>query len=313
MREPGQALGLNTGFDDLHHAILKEHFTEIVVVDTLGLSFFWDTEREAGDLVDGKKEDTGDNKGVGEDSAAARELVSELDPVVVDPATWKYGKTVEGGNVVSGKETSHDVSAETTNTVESKDIETVVNLEIVLEVEGVVAGSGSDDSDWDGSVDWNVTASWGDTDETGNGTSAKGDDGPLLALAEIVDDTEGQGTARCSKIGVDGSVDGSDGHVDSGTTIEAEPTEPEEDGSEGDKEDVSWLVVGHLSTVVTGSAADDQSVGERTSTGRHVDGATASEVERSELEEPAGAVPCPASNWVVDDGAPDEEEDHRWE
>jgi hypothetical protein len=309
----GSTLGGDSGFDDLHETVLQEHLTDVVLVDTLLFELGWDTEIESGNLVEDEEDEACDSEGVSEDGAAAGELVSQLDPVVVDPTAWELGETVKSGDVVSGEETGENVSDEATNTVESEDVETVVNLDEVLEVEGKVAGSGGDDTDWDGGVDWDVTASWGDTNETSNGTGAERDDGPLLTLTEVVDDAESQGTAGGSEVGVNGSVDGTERHVDSGTAVEAEPTEPKEDCSESDEEDVSGLVVGHLSTVITSSSANHQSIGEGTSTGRHVDGTATSEVERAEFEEPTGAVPGPASNWVVDDGGPDEEEDHGWE
>lgn len=69
-----------------------------------------------------------------------------------------------------------------------------------------------------------------------------------------------------------------------------------------------WLVSKALSAVTAALAKVDRE-GEGGGTRRDVDGSSSSEVETTQNEGPTIGVPCPASNGIIDNGCPYEDED----
>jgi len=69
------------------------------VVDTDNLGLLRGTETEARDEVHDPEDDGGDDKGVAQASARIGELVGELDPVLVDPATGYDSEAIEGSDI----------------------------------------------------------------------------------------------------------------------------------------------------------------------------------------------------------------------
>jgi hypothetical protein len=61
------------------------------------------------------------------------------------------------------------------------------------------------------------------------------------------------------------------------------------------------------------TSAEDHRVCQSGHTGSDFDRSSTSVVEDSPFESPAVDVPDPASNWAVNEGCPDEEEDHHWD
>lgn len=129
-------------------------------------------------------------------------------------------------------------------------------------------------------------------------------------MLDHVDEDPANGTGGGGSVGVEGGVHGADGAVEGGTTVEAEPSKPDEAGAEEDEGGVVRLVVhGVLATL--GALAEDESVGEGGPAGGDVDGSSSGVVEGGEVEEPSVGVPGPACDRAVDDGAPAEAEDER--
>ncbi len=95
--------------------------------------------------------------------------------------------------------------------------------------------------------------------------------------------------------------------AEGGAAVEAEPAEPEQGGAEGDEGDVVGPEVEHHLLV---AAAEDPRVGEGGDAGADLDGPAAGVVEHAVLESPAVDVPDPAGERAVDEGGPEEGEDH---
>jgi hypothetical protein len=93
-----------------------------------------------------------------------------------------------------------------------------------------------------------------------------------------------------------------------GASVEAEPAEPEHEGAEGDEGDV---VRPEVDEFALATAAKDPGVGEATDAGADLDRTAPSIVEDAPLEPPAVDVPGPAGDGAVDEGDPEEAEDHR--
>jgi hypothetical protein len=92
----GVALELNVVVGEL---------AELAVIKTHLLLLGADAKAKTGDEVHDEQDDAGHDEGVRETRHAVSELVSELDPVVVDPTTGDDGNAIESGYVVTEIET----------------------------------------------------------------------------------------------------------------------------------------------------------------------------------------------------------------
>ena len=61
---------------------------------------------------------------------------------------------------------------------------------------------------------------------------------------------------------------------------------------------------------MTSALAQHDGVGQSSRSRRDMHWGSSSEIKPSHLEHPSGRVPCPACDWVVDDGCPDEHEEN---
>ena len=95
--------------------------------------------------------------------------------------------------------------------------------------------------------------------------------------------------------------------------IEAEPADPQEDSADDDVSDVVRAVRQAMGIVVTVALAEHDAVGQSCRARRDMHGGAAGEVEPAELVDPAGGVPGPTGDRVVDDGGPDEDENYAGE
>lgn len=287
--------------------IVISELSELGIIDTKDLGLLGGAEGKAGDEVHDEEDDAGAAEGVGETSDGVSELVSELDPVTSDPASGDLGGAIEVGNVGSGEDTGEEVTDDTANTVLSEDIKSVVDVDEELELGGVVAGGASDNTVDDSSPGSDETRAGSDGDETSNDTGAEADGRPLL-LKTVVEETPGDTTNGSSNLGDDASHDTTEVSREGGTTVEAEPADPEEDCAEDNVGDVVGTVV-ELVGAVAATLSEHEGVGEGSGAGRDMDGSSSGEIETTHVEDPAGRVPRPARKRIVDDGGPDKHED----
>lgn len=215
----------------------------------------------------------------------------------------------QGVKNIRSKDTSEDVANHAADTVDGKDIKTVIDVEDELELGGKVAKDTTADTDDDSSPGLDEASSRGDGNETRDGTRAETDSAPLL-LETVIEKSPGNGTARGGKVGHVAGHDGANVHAESRTTVEAEPTDPEEDGAEHDVGDVVRTVGETVVARVTSTLAEHQGVGEGASSRSNVNGTATSKVVAGEVEQPTVTVPGPVGNGVVDNGRPEEHEDH---
>ena len=97
------------------------------------------------------------------------------------------------------------------------------------------------------------------------------------------------------------------GGVEGRATVESEPTKPNEDSTEEYQGSVVWLAVRWLASTL--ALAQHKSVGQACPTRGNVNGSTSSIVKGRKVEEPSVGIPCPAGNWTINDGGPEEGED----
>lgn len=192
--------------------------------------------------------------------------------------------------------------------MDGKDVEGIVNANEELELGGKVAANGTDNADDEASPGSNETRSGRNRNKASNGARAEANSAPFL-LQTIIEQNPSNTTDRGSQVGDEAGHDGTNVHAQSGTTVEAEPANPEEDGADDDVCDAVGAVGQAIVLVVAGALAEHDAVGEGAGARGDVDGAASGEVVRGELEEPAVGVPGPVGDGVVDDGGPDEHED----
>lgn len=65
----------------------------------------------------------GHDKGIGQARDRIGELVTQLDPVTVQPATCDDSNSVEAGDASLGKEGGQDIADDTANSMRSEDLE----------------------------------------------------------------------------------------------------------------------------------------------------------------------------------------------
>ena len=123
---------------------------------------------QARDPVDDVEDDAGTDEGVCRAGDAVVQLVCELDPVVVEPATVDDGGPVEMRNVVRSEESGEDIARNAADGVQGEDVKRVVDLEPVLDLGAEVAGDGGDDAEDDCGPGGNVSRGGGDADEAGD-------------------------------------------------------------------------------------------------------------------------------------------------
>ena len=118
-------------------------------------------------------------------------MVAELDPVVVKPAAFDNGVSIKMRYVVTvwllvkeyiatdsvcdlrSEEGSEDVSNETTDAVNRKDVESVIAAQEVLELSRVIASDTTAHTEHHRSPGWNVSGTGSNADETSDNTRAE--------------------------------------------------------------------------------------------------------------------------------------------
>ena len=101
-------------------------------------------------------------------------------------------------------------------------------------------------------------------------------------MLDHVDNDPANGSRGCGRVGVEGSVHGTDGAVESRTTVESEPAEPDEARAEEDKGSVVRLVV-HWVLTLLGAFTEDNGVCKSCPTGSNVDGTATGIIERRKV------------------------------
>lgn len=71
------------------------------IINTQNLILFGSTQAQTGNEVHDEQDNAGTDKGVGKSSDGVGKLVTELNVVVVDPATGDHGNTVKVRDVVT--------------------------------------------------------------------------------------------------------------------------------------------------------------------------------------------------------------------
>jgi hypothetical protein len=183
------------------------------IVNTKNLLLFAGTElkdrEELANAVEAAEDDAGPNEGVGTASDGVSKLVTELDPVLVQPTTIDNSIAIKMSDVVGGEECGQGVAYKSANTVDSKDVECIVASKEVLQLGSIVARDAAADTEYNSGPGRDETGPWGNGYKACNHARAEPDSGPL-ALKTIVDKAPGDATGACSQVGDDSRHDGAE-------------------------------------------------------------------------------------------------------
>lgn len=118
-----------------------------------------------------------------------------------------------------------------------EDVQCIIDTEEELELGGIIAGSSTNYTIYDSGPRRDITGSWSDRNETSNDSGAEADSGPFL-LKSVIKDTPGDTSNGSREVGDNGRHNCTQIRRESRTSIEAEPTNPEEDGTDDNVGDV---------------------------------------------------------------------------
>jgi hypothetical protein len=186
-------------------------------------------------------------------------------------------------------------------------IKAVVVVKQELELRGKVACSPCNNTERNGCRGTDKARRGGDRNETRDCTRAKSDNGPLL-LQTVIPEHPGEPSDARSEVGDDARLGGTEVGRECRAAVEPEPAKPEEDCP---KDDVGGVVglVGEALGAIPGPLSEVDGDGKGGGSGRDMDGSSSGEIEASHDEAPAGGVPGPACDGVIDEGGPDKDKE----
>jgi hypothetical protein len=114
----------------------KAHLSHLGVIDADDLVLFRASEAEPRDEMHRPADGGCHDERVGHAGDRVRDLVAELDPVVIEPAVRGPFRAVERGDGALSKEAGKDVADDTTDGVGGEDIESLVDAEEELKEMG---------------------------------------------------------------------------------------------------------------------------------------------------------------------------------
>jgi hypothetical protein len=189
----------------------------------------------------------------------------------------------------------------------SKDIESVIAAQEILELGGIVAGGGTDYTIDNSSPCGDESRSRCDSDQSSNDSTAETNGGPF-PLQAVIDNAPCHTTNAGSQVGNNCSHDGAEISPKSRSGVEAEPSNPEENCSDDDVCDVVGAVVEFLGAMAR-SLSKHVRISQSGAAGCNVHGSSTSKIKSTFLVDPTTWVPSPAGNGIVDASGPDEHVD----
>ena len=279
----------------------------LVVVETDELGLLTGAEVQARDQVDQLGDDDRHDERVGGTGHDVGDLDVKLPVILVDESSRDLAvDAVEADDPVVGEEGVPHETNHAADRVFGEHVHGVVDADEHFHLGGKVADDAGDDAEGDGRPRGDEPGGWGGGNEAGDCAGAPADQGPLSRQAEVK-----QRPRHCGKGGsetrVPASNDGAEIGAEGGTTVEAEPPEPQQNGAEGDEGYVVGTEVHHHPLV---APPENQGVGHGRHTRNYLDWPASGIVEDAIVEGPAIGIPHPACDGAVDEGGPEEHEDH---
>ena len=193
-----------------------------------------------------------------------------------------------------------------------ENIKRVINPQVELKLRRIITSNSAYDTKDRRRPSWHKPGGGRDSYEARNGARAEAYSGPFLIKSEVEQHPR-YATNRSSQMRHHTSHNSAHIRAQRAPAIEAEPADPQEDSADNNVGDVVRAVRQAMGVVVAVTLAEHEAIRERRGARGDVHGGAAGEVEPAELEHPAGGVPGPAGDGVVDDGGPDEDKDYAGE
>jgi len=231
---------------------------EVGVIHASSLFLLRSAERKARDLVHDEKNEIGDEERPSHSRAGVSQLITDLDPVTVQPAAREGDGVVEASDVGFGEDSRHNAADKPSDAMDSKDIKGIVVVEGMLELAGQVTASSTDESNSDRTARPDEARGRSDSDEARDSARAESH-GRELAFIAVVHQHPSESSDRRSEVGNDAGHGSAKRRRRIGATIETEPAKPEKDCAEDDVGDIVGL---EFFDAVAATLAEDDSVSE---------------------------------------------------
>ncbi|KAL9097965.1 MAG: hypothetical protein Q9163_006278, partial [Psora crenata] len=173
----------------------------------------------------------------------------------------------------------------------------------------VIAHDACDDAKDHGAPGRAVARRRGRGHQTRDGAGTPADHGPLPRQPPV-QDGPCHGGEGGSQTGVPAGLNGPQVGTKGRAPVEAEPSEPEKGGSQDDQRDVVRTEIGHHLLL---TPAQDEAVRQRGQTGADFDRPSPGVVQHAVIKAPSAGIPHPTGDRAVDEGRPEEDEDHERE
>lgn len=209
-------------------------------------------------------------------------------------------------DLFSGKDADADRTEGTTHTVHGPDVESVIEIELLGELDAAVAPRHAEDTDDEGGPRLDESGSRSDGGETGDGADASTDEGRLTFHLPF-EQEPAEESRRGGNLRVHSGESGGAVGTQRGAAVEAEPAKPEQAGTEGNERNVVRIGV-ELITFELLAVRQGEDGGQGGETGGGVHDDAAGEILDALLSHPAAA-PDPVAEREVDQVNPDEDED----
>ena len=206
---------------------------------------------------EGVEQDASDDERVRRDGANLSQLTTNLYTNAVH-STLVHGCSIQRRNPSLGEDARKEGSDHATNTVKLEDIHALVDAQPLVDVLAQRADSACDEADEACNPRGDVTGRGGDADKTGDGARASTNKREVALGADVFDEGPAQYAKASGSVGVEYSHHRSDRSVEGRSTVEAEPSEPDEAGTDEDEGGIVGLVVDLVAFV--GALAEDEGV-----------------------------------------------------
>lgn len=243
--------------------VVVGEFTELVVVHAEEFSFFGSAEVETGDVVDDKGKDGGDDKGIGGRGDDVGDLDVHLAPVPLEETSGNDASVdaVEADDVVGTENGIEEQTNHAADGVLSKHVESIVNAEEILDYikesaeqlaqsslyltfSSIIAHGSSHDTNDNGTPWSDETRCRCSSNKTGDTSGTPADHGPFACESEI-EHRPDRSSEHGDEIGVPAGHDSAEISAKGGTSVEAQPTEPQKSCSKNDEGNVVGTEVDH--------------------------------------------------------------------
>jgi hypothetical protein len=277
------------------------------------------TEVHTRDVLEDHEHDDAERERPGENRANLSKLQADLSAIAIDSTVNNSWNSIQRADFCGGEDTTgpqlafycHSIplighlreesATHAANAVELEHFESIIDVKPLVDFLEQTNDDGGDESDRGCIPHGHITSSWGDADQARNSSLTGANDRELLSAENVVEDCPAKNTSGCGEIRVPDGNHAADACIQSATTVESEPSKPDECCAKEHDRDVVGFV--NMFLAMTRTLAEDKCICKTCCTRGDVDGTAASEVESAESKQPSIGIPGPVGDRTVADGA----------